>query len=70
MSRKPKKPPLSLDISFEDALARFAKTDPNEVKDSMLERAEDIVEDTKKRADKRRKKIEDGVRKPGKKIPL
>jgi len=33
MSRGPKKPPLALDMDFSEALTRFAKVDPDEMKD-------------------------------------
>ena len=36
MSRTPKKPPLALDMDFSEALTRFAKTDPKDVKTSAV----------------------------------
>ena len=32
MSRTPKKPPLALDMDFSEALTRFAKVEPEELK--------------------------------------
>lgn len=35
MSRAPKKPPLALDMEFDEALRRFARTDPAELPDGV-----------------------------------
>lgn len=39
MSRTPKKPPLALDMDFSEALTRFAKADPKELKRKLAEGA-------------------------------
>jgi len=35
MSRTPRKPPLVLDLDFNEALKRYAKTDINELPDNI-----------------------------------
>lgn len=35
MTTKRNKPPLKVKMSFEEALARFAQTDPKEVKEAL-----------------------------------
>lgn len=56
-----RKPPASLDMPFEEAVARFMQTDPAEIADAH-ERLRQAQEDTKKYVEERKRSIRRGAR--------
>jgi hypothetical protein len=56
-----RKPPASLDMPFEEAVARLLQTDPREIADAH-ERLKRAQEDTKKYVEERRDSIRQGAR--------
>ncbi len=61
MTGRKQKPPVSLDMSFGDALERFAQTEPEELAESLAADVLKARERVKKRVKKTRQEIEDGA---------
>jgi hypothetical protein len=62
MTGKKQADPLALDMSFEDAMARFMTVDPRNVAVSIAAELARQREDAKRRLDDTRKELEDGAR--------
>lgn len=59
--KKKREPPLALSMGFEEALARFAKTDPKEIADAH-ERVRSAQGEVEKNVAERRDSIRSGAR--------
>jgi hypothetical protein len=62
MTARKKKPPTTLDMSFEEAITRFARTKPGEVADAIAKDLADRMRDATKRVKDAREDISRGAR--------
>jgi hypothetical protein len=62
MTERKKKPPVLLDMSFEEAIARFAQTKPGEVADAIAKELSDRMKEVTKRIKGAREDISRGAR--------
>ena len=60
--KKKREPPLKLDMAFEEALARFSRTDPKEIADAFVAEIMQKRQDAEKRINEVTKELEDGAR--------
>jgi hypothetical protein len=62
MTERKRKPPISLDMSFEEAITRLARTKPGEVADAITRDLADRMKETSKRIKDAREEISRGAR--------
>ena len=62
MTERKKKIPVTLDMSFEEAISRFAKTKPGEVADAIAKELSDRMREATKRIRGAREDINRGAR--------
>jgi len=62
MTERRRKPPAALDMSFAQALARFAKTNPKKLAEATAAEVLQIREKADKHLQAVRKELEDGAR--------
>jgi hypothetical protein len=62
MTDQKRKPPVSVDMGFDEALKRFVQTNPSELIESLAGGVLESQERIKKRIEGARQEIEDGAR--------